>query len=241
MNRLALEQLFKLQEVDTRLHELRTKLASLVETSGQKAVAGDVRALLQSQKVMNSKMETLVSRRDELDEHSRALMAKVKNIRAKEMSGAISHRDFASTEAEISHLEAQRAELDDAEFEVFSQIELLESQTQDLEQSLSQKNTQLSELKQMNSGVANGLNAEIASLEDRRSELLGLIDVDLEKIYEEIHARVGSMTIARVENGNCQGCRLKLSSVEIEGVKRTLAHEFSRPPTCEQCGRILFI
>ncbi len=241
MDRFALERLFSLQDVDTTLHELRSKLGSLAEASGERAVAVEVRSLLQNQKVMNAKMEALVSRRDELDEHSRTLVTKVKNMRAKEMSGAISHRDFASTEAEISHLETQRAELDDAEFEVFSEIEILQSQIQDVQQNLSQKNIKLSELKDMNAGIAGGLNADIASLEEQRSELVGVIDAGLEKIYEDIHARLGSMTVSRIENGNCQGCRLKLSSVEIEGVKRTLASEFSHPPTCEQCGRILFI
>lgn len=236
-----MDQLFALQDVDAGLWERSHKLSILEESSGARAAADVVKLLRMDLKSMNSRIATLVVRRDELDGRSRDLMAKVKNIKAKEMSGAISHRDFATTEAEISHLETQRSELEDAEFEVLSEIEQIEFQIQEVQQKLLVRDAELSELKAANANVVAVIKNEVADLEGKRSELTGVIDGSLLKTYDGIRLRVGSMTLARIENSNCQGCRLKLSSVEIESVKRVLAGEFSRPPTCEQCGRMLYI
>ncbi len=241
MEKSELEQLFAVQEVDARLRELRHRLVNLAETSGAKSLAEDLKSLKLSHNSMRVSMESLAKRRDDLEDRSRILMGKVKNIKAKEMSGAISHRDIATTEAEISHLESQRSELEDAEFEVLSEIELLEPQMLDLESRIAERDAELSKLKEQNLDIASGLNGEIIDMDGKRSGLVGGIDAALLKIYDDIYARVASLAVAKVENGNCQGCRLKLSSVEIENVRRALSGDFSRPPTCEQCGRILYV
>ncbi len=241
MEKSELEQLFAVQEVDARLRELRHRLANLAETSGAKSLAEDLRLLQLSRNRMKASMESLGKRRDELEDRSRILMGKVKNIKAKEMSGAISHRDIATTEAEISHLETQRSELEDAEFEVLSEIEHLEPQLLDLESRIAERDIELSKLNGQNLDITNGVNGEITEMDGKRIAIVGGIDAALLKIYDDIYARVDSLAVAKVENGNCQGCRLKLSSVEIENVRRTLSGDFSRPPTCEQCGRILYL
>lgn len=241
MNRSDLEQLFSLQGVDERLQILRQKLAELNETSGAKALAETLKLARLNQKALSVQLQEATQLRDELEEKSKALLTKARNIQAKERSGAISHRDLVTSETEISHLEAQRSELEDQELGVLSRLEDLESEIGKIGEEISEIERVLTDRKSNNELVAAEMQSEIGSLELQRSLEVSKIPIKLLQIYDGIHSRVGSQTIARIEHSNCGGCRLKLSSVEIDKVKRELAQEFLLPPTCEQCGRILFI
>ena len=241
MNKSEVEKLFAVQDLDFRLQAIKRRLAGFDESSGAKAIADELRSLKLALKELNANLDGLVKRRDELEERSRSLMAKVKNIKAKEMSGAISHRDLATTEGEISNLELQRSDLEDQEMEVLTEIEELESPVLEVKARIAEREGELSRLRKENSEITEDLGIQIAELDTLRSELCKSIDPALLKMYTDVYARVGSVALAKVENGSCQGCRLRLSALEIENVKRLLSGEFSRPPTCEQCGRILYM
>lgn len=241
MNKSSLEQLASVQEVDIKLSHQRQSLEQLNETSGINAIVRQVKVLKTSLSELQTRLRSVQHERDELDEVSSRLMAKVKRMRAQEKSGAISHRDIATTEAEISHLESQRSDLEDKELEVLSEIELVEGEIASLKVSLADKEGELSGLRIIVEKSSEELSSNISELNRKRLELVEGIDPALLKIYESIHGRVGSVALAKVENSSCQGCRLKMSAVEVEGVKKVLQGEFSRPPTCEQCGRILYI
>lgn len=241
VDKSELEKLFALQDIDSKLTELKRKMSTLEESSGAKDVAAAVRARKLQLGEIDSQMQGLLRRRDELEDRSKSLIAKVKSMKAMELRGAISHRDIASTEAEISSLESQRSELEDQELEVLAKIEDLEQQESDLKLQVSDEEALLARIRNKNSHVASEFGAEISEMSAQRAVYSGSVDQHLLRIYDDLHARVGSMTLAKVENGNCQGCHLRLSSAEIDGVKKALSGDFTRPPTCEQCGRILYI
>ena len=110
VDKSELEKLFALQDIDSKLTELKRKMSTLEESSGAKDVAAAVRARKLQLGEIDSQMQGLLRRRDELEDRSKSLIAKVKSMKAMELRGAISHRDIASTEAEISSLESQRSE-----------------------------------------------------------------------------------------------------------------------------------
>lgn len=240
MEKSDVEKLFALQEIDDKLRELEHKMNRLDDVSGAKALADELKSLQSTLKEIDARIDTLARRRDELDERSRSLMTKVKSMKAKETSGAISHRDIASTELEISNLESQRSDLEDEELEILSEIEGLEPEMEETQRRISGKIGELEGIREQNATVLADLGTQRSEMDAKRLELSQSVDPVLLKLYGDIYARVGTMALARVENGNCQGCRLKLSAVEIESVKRSLLGEFTRPPTCEQCGRILY-
>lgn len=241
MNKNSLEQLAKVQEVDTKLSHQRHALDQLRETSGVNAAMGDLKILKTSLSDIQTKLRSALHERDELEESSSRLMAKVKKMREQEKSGAISHRDLATTEAEIAHLESQRSDLEDRELVALADIELVEGELAALRTNLADKEAQLSGLNAIVSKSSEELRSDISVLDGQRLELVRGMDPALLTIYETIYGRVGSLALAKIENSSCQGCRLKMAAVEVEKVKKTLLEEFSRPPTCEQCGRILYI
>lgn len=241
VNKASVEGLFPVQDVDARLMELQKVKDHLFESSGAKDLSARVVALKSAIDEKNRELRRLHKDRDELETKSSALMAKVKNMKAQELSGSISHRDIFTTEAAISSLESQRSSIEDEELQVLADIDEAEAVAAQLKTELGSLELELEKLSSQNENRIAELSGELESLRVSREKMATAVDPKLMAIYDTIRNRVSTSPVARIENSVCQGCRLKMSSVEVQDVKTQLSAEFSRPPTCEQCGRILYI
>ena len=54
--------------------------------------------------------------------------------------------------------------------------------------------------------------------------------------YDSLRANFGGVAVARLEQGSCRGCHIKLSSVEFDRVRHL---PIDAVVHCEHCGRIL--
>ena len=59
---------------------------------------------------------------------------------------------------------------------------------------------------------------------------------DLWPEYDRLRAALGGVAVARLVNGTCQGCHLRLSAVEVDRIRKLSPDE---PVHCEECGRLL--
>lgn len=241
MDRSSLEDLFAVQDLDTKMRDCRLSLERLNATSGAAELQSSLRALEDERVGLAKSLEGLSQERDLLEASTSSLMAKVKKMKSQESSGAISHRDLQSAETEIVSLEGQRSELEDRELEILSKVEDTEDKLRRIEAVLLERKLQMNALRKANSGVAHEIQSQIDAWIQLRREAAEKVDPKLLKAYESIFAKLGTKAIARIENSVCEGCRMKLSALEVESVRKTLSNEFSVPPTCEQCGRILYV
>lgn len=241
MNKSSLEALFPIQDVDSRLDQLQKASDHLYQSSGAKELSSQLHALKADIEASRTNLRKLYKERDDLEAKSSALIEKVKKIKAQEQSGSISHRDIASTEAEISNLEAQRSSLEDQELVILTEIDQAEVIAERLKGEFDSVGADLNRRLKDNEAKLIELSGEMEKLRSEKEALKVQVDPTLIGIYESVRNRVSTSPIARIENSICQGCRLKMSSAEVQGVRLQLSADFSRPPTCEQCGRILFI
>lgn len=241
MDRSSLERLLGVQEYDEKVRGLSQVLGNLEVSSGASAANQELAALRNKSRELDAKIKMAQARRDELEERSRSLLLKSKSMRAKEVSGAISHRDLGAAELEIEHLDQQRSQLEDEELELLGELDFLEEEAGKLKAASDAKRLEAHQISESNSAKVSELDSELDALASERALAASMVDSALLGIYESIRSRVGSMTLATIVNSSCEGCRLKLSAVEIANVRKTLAGEFANPPTCEQCGRLLLI
>lgn len=241
MNKASVEGLFPIQDIDARLDELQKAKDHLFESSGAKDLAGQVRALKLAIDENHKELRRLHKDRDVLDTKSNALMAKVKNMKAQELSGSISHRDISTTEVEIGNLESQRSLIEDEELQVLAKIDDSEAVAAKLKGDLELLELALAKVASENEMKIIEISDELDDLQTLRESMITNVDPLLIGIYNAIRNRVSASPVAKIENSVCQGCRLRMSSVEVQAVKTQLSADFSRPPTCEQCGRILYI
>jgi predicted nucleic acid-binding Zn-ribbon protein len=241
VNRSSIESLIPIQELDSKVNRLRSAISNLDEVSGLKDVKTQFNSLRLAYKTLKDEFGQLQARHAALEEQSKSLLVKVRNMKAQESSGAISHRDIAMTETEISKLDAQRSSLEDEELEILADMENKEAKLAELEVSLGDLSSKAKELSAKNDLEVNSMSAEMDELLKSRSELIQSVDPKLLAMYDTIQPRVGAMPVARIENSTCQGCKVRMSASEIESIKKLLSSEFSSPATCEQCGRILLV
>lgn len=241
MNRSSIESLIPVQELDSKMDGLKSSISNIEQVSGLKDAKAQFNSLRIVHRALKEEFSQLQDRHSQLELQSKSLLVKVRNMKAQESSGAISHRDIAMTELEISKLDAQRSSLEDEELEILADLESKEIQLRELETSLGELSSKVKELSAENDARVKSLSVELDELLKSRSDLIRDVYPELLAMYNTIHSRVGAMPVARIENSTCQGCKVRMSASEIESVKKLLSSEFSTPPTCEQCGRILLV
>jgi len=78
--------------------------------------------------------------------------------------------------------------------------------------------------------------AERSEVEAERAPLAALLPADLAAAYERLRTKLGGIGAAKLVDGACSGCHLRLPSRERDEVVHA-------PPGtvfyCDQCGRIL--
>ncbi len=80
------------------------------------------------------------------------------------------------------------------------------------------------------------LGAEIAVLEERRSEQASGINGAVLPLYERLRAARQGRAVAKVEGGACQGCRISLPMNLVK-----LARSSNDLVQCTNCERILYM
>jgi hypothetical protein len=69
----------------------------------------------------------------------------------------------------------------------------------------------------------------------RASVVAGLPD-DLLALYDRVRAQSGGLGAAPLRRGQCLGCRVQLSTVDLNAIRAAAPDEVVR---CEECRRIL--
>ncbi len=80
-----------------------------------------------------------------------------------------------------------------------------------------------------------GIDAQLATKESRKGEMVPRLDEDLIELYEELRGTKDGVGVGALIDGMCGGCHLKLTAAEVLDAKRT------DPSRCIHCRRILVI
>jgi predicted nucleic acid-binding Zn-ribbon protein len=80
------------------------------------------------------------------------------------------------------------------------------------------------------------IDAEVEAVSRERTELASQIDADLYALYERLRAQSGGVGAAALRHGQCEGCRLQLTSADLVRFRSADPDEVLR---CEECRRIL--
>jgi hypothetical protein len=80
------------------------------------------------------------------------------------------------------------------------------------------------------------IDAELETAAEKRAAIAAELESAVVTQYESLRANFGGVAVAKLEQGSCRGCHIKLSSVEFDRVKHLPVDAVVH---CEHCGRIL--
>lgn len=226
------KQIYQLQEIDLEIGSLEQALKQKENQLGEKQVLAKAQAELDSER---QRLEALLHQQHSAEWEIDELVSKIADNEGQLYSGRITNpKELANLQHEVNTLKANRDQLENEVLETMNQVELAEA-------SVAAKNGELELLEREWHNQQHQLSAEIDQLKSKLSQLKqerqllsdGIAPQIIE-LYEKLRQNKGQAA-AKVEQGICHGCRISLSSSELQQVRG------GNLVQCSSCGRILYL
>ena len=226
-----------MQELDTRLDQLRHQLEHLPETK-------ELTELNASREALEARVGNTTVRVDDLGRAQRKADADVEQVKVRRArdrqridQGLVnSPKDLEPMQHEMASLERRITELEDAELEVMEQLEAAQKELADLASELAGVQERISAVEAARTERAGGVEQEREQVRAQREQLASGIQADLLALYDRLRGQKGGVGAAALRGRRCGGCSLELNAADLGVIAKAPADEVLR---CEECSRIL--
>jgi uncharacterized protein len=227
----SIEQLFALQDVDSRLQALHLQISELekaaVEVATQ-ATATRARANLQRQEVAD-----LEKRRREIEGRLRDEEQRIKNRRMR-MQQIRNERELAAVKHEIDLSRESNALLEEELLQIFETLDGRNAQLKTLDEELAAQEAQLEERQLEVEAKREELRERLEATTAERNQLAAaIVPGDLDR-YDKLRARRGGVAVVAIRQGNCGGCGVQVPPRLLLEIHRNLD-----VVPCPSCNRLL--
>lgn len=229
-------RLLDLQEIDTALDRLGHRRRTLPELA--EIARLDERATELRDQVVNA--ETEVS--DVSREQSKAeadvdqVRARAERDRKRLDAGQVSSpKELENLQSEIESLGRRQSELEDGVLEIMERRETAETARDERAAERDRLVDELKGLTETRDAAQAEIDGELAEVGGRRAEMAKEIPDDLMALYERLRGQYGTGAAA-LKAGRCEGCKLALSTVDLNEIRGSSDDEVTR---CPECRRIL--
>lgn len=233
----AQARLLDLQELDTQLQRLDHRLRSLTEIAEAAQLKERVDAI-------DAELITAQTKASDVERHQRKAESDVDQVRsradrdAKRLeSGQITNaKELQSLQSEIESLGRRQAELEEVVLEVMEQAEGLSTEIARLAEEREAAVAKFTEVTARRDTAAAEIQWDRTRVTQDRERVSAEIPADLLALYDKLRAQYDGVAAAPLRYGRCNGCKLALSTVELNEIRATAADQVVR---CEDCRRIL--
>jgi predicted nucleic acid-binding Zn-ribbon protein len=147
-----------------------------------------------------------------------------------------SPKELESLQHEIESLARRQGDLEDTVLEIMERRESAQARIAELTAERDQIAGDLERTVAVLAAATAEIDAETATLGGERATLAGGLPGELVALYEKIRAGADGVGAAALRRGRCEGCRMELSTTDLNTIRTTPENELVR---CEECRRIL--
>ena len=228
-----IKHLYELQETDLNIVGHETAIVDVESDLTDESAISKARNEFEKTTEHLNKLE---AERKNCERTSNSIIEHLQKIEKRLYSGAVTNpKELSAAEEERVFTQIRRKEADEKLLEILLEIESLGDD-------LSQARDTLEQLQAERPGVIaklenrkNDLSRELADLHRRRDDLSPHIETQAAILYNSLSASKNGYAVAKVEGGMCQGCRLALSTSELQRARS------SKIVQCSSCRRILYV
>jgi predicted nucleic acid-binding Zn-ribbon protein len=230
-------KLLDVQELDSRVDQLRHQLDTLPETAELRRLVAE-RAEVDG-RARDARIEvddlTLAQKKADAD------VEQVKGRRTRDRDrmdrGLVTNpKDLERMQQELVSLERRISDLEDAELEVMERLETAQVEQDRLTARLAEIDEQMGGLSRARDAKAREIDSAAAAATEERKVTVQGVPADLLALYERIRAQKGGVGAAALRQRRCTGCSLQLNAADLGTIAAAPTDEVLR---CEECGRIL--
>lgn len=228
----ATRQLYQLQGVELDIESKKLALAQCQARLGKSRAVAKLKA----------KIDEVKQRLDELGSQQHSAEWEIEGIETKltaaneaMYSGRVSSpKELSNLQHEVEGLNSRRGQLEEKALDMMEQTELV---TADLARSRDELKVLEGKWRVEQRELAieiEKLKETLTDLEHKRQLMLAAIPSPAADLYRQLREQKGR-AVARVDQGICGGCRISLSTSELQWARG------NRLVECSSCGRILFL
>jgi len=224
-------RLLELQEIDTRVFELRAQISSLPEklAPARKDLAR-LEVMLQGEKdqlaeteAWRKEQESLIQLEDEA----------IKKAKVK-LQASKSTKDYSAASRELDNKRKSKSDREDELLKVMEALEKSRAEMESHEGDINTLRERLAAEEEKTRQLITELAAEAEQRAVGRHDIAANIDPDMLERYEAVHKKRGKALVAVVD-GVCRGCHIRIPPQ----LNNTLAR-FENVEMCPGCHRLLY-
>jgi predicted nucleic acid-binding Zn-ribbon protein len=225
-------RLFELQEMDLEAESSLQSLAKMKAQLGDRSILNNAESELNADK---EHLGELNRNQQDLEWEINDTSDKIKRTEDEMYSGRTTNpKELSSLQQEAGILKSKRNELEDKAIQVMEEAEDCSARIEEITSRLKMiENDWQVEQEKLSENIGE-LEKSLAALAEKRAGLSAGIEEEAMDLYVDLRKKRGT-AVAKVERGICRGCRLSLSSAQLQQVKSGDLIE------CSSCGRILFL
>ena len=225
-------QLYQLQEIDTEIADEERRLGQV------NSLLGDDEVVV----VVQQKLDMEKEKRGELQHQQRSLEGEIDDLAAKikkgedELySGRVNNpKELSNLQHEVELLKSKRDQLETKDLELMERVESVEAGMAALQGELKEVTAEWQREQEQLKKEKAALESSLDDLNRKRQALAAEIEAKAVTLYEQLRKNKG-FAVARVEQGICRGCRISLSSSELQQTRSGSLVQ------CGSCNRILYL
>ena len=229
-----IEKLVILQERDKTLAEIENAIADF---PFKRAIIEDkIKEETAALKAVQDKLNAAEVERSDLRIQRRAKEEKAEAMNSQRQTLMKKPTEYQALEHFIESLKKEAEDIEEKEIELLYKIDELK-EAFEKEKVLRQANTELfqKEIKRLEEEKSN-MESRLEEARFKAREAEAGISSEYLQAYESLKKQGKRKPyLARVEDGKCCGCHLKLSAEVLEAAKKAKA-----PANCEMCGRLIY-
>jgi len=226
------QQLHQLQETDMELEANEQALRQIASQIGQSETVVAAGNKLASE---NQRLEELRHQQHATESEIDDLTAKITPEEERLYSGRITNvKELSNLQHEVDGLKGHRSQLEDKALEIMEQVERAEASVVKTGEELKKLEGDWQNQQHQLSADVERVKAVIADLRNKRQASSDRMDPQVVALYQQLRKQKAT-AVARVEQGICGGCRISLSTANLQQVRSGSLVQ------CTNCGRILYL
>jgi len=225
-------QLYQLQVIEVEIKSREQALAKCLGQLGESQMVAEAKARLLS---AQERLEKLKHEQHSAEWEIEDLEAKLSAAKDSLYSGRIKNpKELSSLQHEVEGLNAIHDQMEEKVLGIMEQVELATAELDNLSNKFKALEEEWHGEQQRLSAEIEQLKSSLSKLKNERQMALDSIDAETVDLYNHLKKQKG-LAVARVEQGTCCGCRISLSTAELQRARGGSLVK------CNSCGRILFI
>ncbi|HSG79717.1 MAG TPA: hypothetical protein VLD62_09065 [Acidimicrobiia bacterium] len=230
----SLEDLLELQGEDSAIDRLLERRQHLPELDDYKAAHARVAALEADRDALADRIRQAELGVDKAEGELEISEIKLTQEERRLYAGGLSARDAEHLRQEVEMLRRRISDREDEVISLMEEREQAEAEAEDVSGRLAPATEERNRLEGIISETWKEIDGEIARHEARKGEIAPIVPDDLMELYEELRdLKTDGVGAARLADGVCGGCHLRLSAAEQSQAMK------ESPPRCIHCRRIL--